>query len=84
MDQNIKKDIEAIWDDRSLLKDPIAQNKIREVIEALDKGQIRVAEPQGKDWTVNDWIKKAVVLYFPLQQMETIEAGFTLDWRSCW
>ncbi|HPG06025.1 MAG TPA: 2,3,4,5-tetrahydropyridine-2,6-dicarboxylate N-succinyltransferase [Saprospiraceae bacterium] len=75
MDQNIKKDIEAIWDDRSLLKDPIAQNKIREVIEALDKGQIRVAEPQGKDWTVNDWIKKAVVLYFPLQQMETIEVG---------
>ncbi|MCB0602173.1 MAG: 2,3,4,5-tetrahydropyridine-2,6-dicarboxylate N-succinyltransferase [Saprospiraceae bacterium] len=75
MDQNIQKDIEAIWDDRSLLRDPSAQNKIREVIEALDKGQIRVAEPQGSEWKVNDWIKKAVVLYFPLQQMETIEVG---------
>ena len=68
--------IEKAWNDRELLKDSQTQNAIREVIELLDKGKLRIAEPtnEGK-WKVNDWLKKAVILYFPIQQMETIEVG---------
>ncbi|MEZ4897670.1 MAG: 2,3,4,5-tetrahydropyridine-2,6-dicarboxylate N-succinyltransferase [Saprospiraceae bacterium] len=75
MEPTIQREIEAIWEDRSLLKDPAAQARIRSVVEALDKGAIRVAEPEGDHWKVNEWIKKAVVLYFPIQKMETIEVG---------
>jgi 2,3,4,5-tetrahydropyridine-2,6-dicarboxylate N-succinyltransferase len=66
--------IEAIWNDRELLKNPSNQLVIKQIIEKLDKGELRVAEPK-KDgsWLVNDWIKKAVILYFPIQQMETME-----------
>ena len=67
--------IEKAWDDRSLLEDQSVQASIREVIEYLDKGRIRVAEPSGDDWAVNDWIKKAVILYFPIQEMKTIKTG---------
>jgi 2,3,4,5-tetrahydropyridine-2-carboxylate N-succinyltransferase len=67
--------IERAWEDRSLLKEADVQRAIREVIEKLDKGQVRVAEPSGDGWKVNEWIKKAVILYFPIQQMETIEVG---------
>jgi len=67
--------IEAAWENRELLKEETTQNTIREVIEQLDKGTLRVAEPKGKDWQVNEWIKKAVILYFPIQKMETIEVG---------
>ena len=67
--------IEEAWDNRELLKNEDTQEKIREVIELLDKGTLRVAEPDGDDWKVNEWIKKAVVLYFPIQKMETIEVG---------
>ncbi len=67
--------IEAAWADRALLKEEKTQNTIREVIEQLDKGKLRVAEPKGDTWQVNEWIKKAVILYFPIQKMETLEAG---------
>ncbi len=68
--------IEAVWDDRSLLANADTQQAIQEVLAALDRGQLRVAEPDGHgDWTVHQWVKKAVVLYFPLQQMATIEVG---------
>ena len=67
--------IEAAWSNRELLKEANTQNTIREVIELLDKGKLRVAEPKGEDWQVNEWIKKAVILYFPIQKMETLEAG---------
>ena len=68
--------IESIWDDRELLKEVTNQQTIRQIIEDLDKGKIRVAEPkQDGTWQVNDWIKKAVILYFPIQQMETMEVG---------
>ncbi len=68
--------IENAWNNRELLKESQTQNAIREVIELLDKGKLRIAEPsnEGK-WKVNDWLKKAVILYFPIQQMETIEVG---------
>lgn len=70
--QNI---IEAAWNDRQLLNDERTQHIIREVIEQLDKGVLRVAEPDGDGWKVNEWVKKAVILYFPLQKMETLHAG---------
>jgi 2,3,4,5-tetrahydropyridine-2-carboxylate N-succinyltransferase len=70
--QNI---IESAWNDRSLLEKPETQEAIRNVISQLDSGQLRVAEPTAEGWKVNEWVKKAVVLYFPIQKMETLEAG---------
>ncbi len=67
--------IEAAWENRELLKDAKTQSSIREIIEQLDKGTLRIAEPKGNDWQVNEWLKKAVILYFPIQGMETMEAG---------
>ncbi len=67
--------IEKAWDDRSLLEDASTQQAIRDVIEDIDNGHIRVAEPHNGAWKVNEWVKKAVVLYFPIQKMETIEVG---------
>ncbi len=67
--------IEKAWENRELLNNPETQNTIREVIELLDKGKLRVAEPIANGWQVNEWVKKAVILYFPIQKMETIEVG---------
>lgn len=70
----MKEIIESIWNDREQLKIKSNQSVIREIIELLDKGEIRVAEPQSDgNWQVNDWVKKAVILYFPIQQMEVME-----------
>lgn len=71
----LKDIIEKAWTDRSLLQDAATQSAIRSVVEKLDKGELRVAEPVSGGWQVNEWIKKAVILYFPIQQMETLEAG---------
>ncbi len=67
--------IESAWDNRSLLEDPQVRKAIEEVIDQLDSGGIRVADPTPEGWHVNEWIKKAVILYFPIRQMETIEMG---------
>ncbi len=73
---NIKSTIELAWENRELLKDAAIQEVIRDVIADLDAGNLRVAAPiEGGDWVVNDWIKKAVILYFPIQKMQTIEVG---------
>jgi 2,3,4,5-tetrahydropyridine-2-carboxylate N-succinyltransferase len=72
---NHQEVIEKAWEDRSLLQDQNTHIVINEVIEKLDKGIIRVAEPTANGWKVNDWIKKAVILYFPIRKMETIEVG---------
>lgn len=71
----LKQQIEAAWENRALLKEENTINAIKQVIENLDKGTLRVAEPVGSNWQVNEWVKKAVVLYFPIQQMKTIEVG---------
>ncbi|MCX6191656.1 MAG: 2,3,4,5-tetrahydropyridine-2,6-dicarboxylate N-succinyltransferase [Flavobacteriia bacterium] len=72
----MKQLIEAAWEDRSLLQDSKTTQAIEAVIGDLDKGLLRVAEPNADGtWTVNDWVKKAVVLYFPMRQMEVFEAG---------
>lgn len=72
---NLIERIEAVWSDRSLLTDPENQRAIRDVVAQLDAGTLRVAEPEGQGWKVNEWVKKAVILYFPIQGMETIEVG---------
>jgi len=71
----MKTVIEAAWEDRTLLKEETTKQAIREVIDQLDKGNLRVAEPNGDHWQVNEWVKKAVVLYFPIQKMKTQTAG---------
>lgn len=68
--------IEAAWLNRELLKQTATINAINEVIDLLDKGSLRVAEPMADGtWQVNDWVKKAVILYFPIRKMATIEVG---------
>lgn len=67
--------IEQAWNDRSQLQNEQVRNTIREVIAGLDAGSLRVAEKIDGKWTVHEWIKKAVILYFPIQQMETISVG---------
>ncbi len=69
----LRESIEAAWLDRGLLKEAATQANIREVLNLLDKGELRVAEPTEDGWKVNEWVKKAVVMYFPIQKMETIE-----------
>lgn len=73
--EDLKSIIENTWDNRDLLQEKEIQLAIRKVIEMLDKGMLRVAEPNGNDWKVNEWVKKAVVMYFPIQKMKTIEVG---------
>jgi 2,3,4,5-tetrahydropyridine-2-carboxylate N-succinyltransferase len=67
--------IEKAWTDRELLDHPETRSAIEKVVDELDKGTIRVAEKTGDGWVVNDWIKKAVILYFPIKKMETLQAG---------
>ena len=74
----MRQEIEQAWEDRGLLKEQRVVQAIEHTIELLDKGELRVADPPtngaGK-WTVNDWVKKAVILYFPTRGMKTLEAG---------
>ncbi len=71
----MQKTIEQAWENRELLKEDAVQQAIREVVEMLDKGKLRIAEKGEEGWKVNEWLKKAVILYFPINQMETIEVG---------
>ena len=71
--QDLRPTIEAAWENRGLLKESVTRQAIRAVVGALDSGELRVAEPTSNGWQVNEWVKKAVVLYFPIQEMETIE-----------
>ena len=73
--ENLQSTIEQAWENRALLQEETTQKVIREVIELLDNGTLRVAEPTINGWQVNEWVKKAVVMYFPIQKMETWEAG---------
>ncbi|MFY7758935.1 MAG: 2,3,4,5-tetrahydropyridine-2,6-dicarboxylate N-succinyltransferase, partial [Flavobacterium stagni] len=71
----LQQTIENAWENRELLKEEATQNAIREVINLVDAGTLRVAQPVDGGWQVNEWVKKAVVLYFPIQKMETFEVG---------
>ena len=71
----MRDEIEKAWDDRALLKERRTVEAIEHVIDLLDKGELRVADPENGEWRVNDWVKKAVILYFPTRGMRTLEAG---------
>ena len=75
MNTEKKQLIEQAWDDRELLKDRSIQDTIREAVEMLDKGHLRIAEKIDGVWQVNEWLKKAVILYFPINDMETMECS---------
>lgn len=72
----MQKIIEAAWENRKLLLEKETLNTINEVIQLLDLGRLRVAEPlEDGSWQVNEWVKKAVILYFPTRKMTTFEVG---------
>ena len=74
--ENLRSIIEEAWENHELLKKSETVQAIEDVLEAIDKGQLRVAEPlDNGEWQVNEWVKKAVVMYFPIRKMETIEVG---------
>jgi len=73
--KQLQQIIENAWNNRELLKEEQTTSAIREVVNLLDLGKLRVAEPTENGWQVNEWVKKAVVLYFPIQKMETFEVG---------
>lgn len=73
--EELRKQIERAWDNKDLLQNIEIQEAIRKVIALLDEGVLRVAEPKNGDWQVNEWVKKAVVMYFPIQKMKTMEVG---------
>jgi 2,3,4,5-tetrahydropyridine-2,6-dicarboxylate N-succinyltransferase len=72
---NLRTLIETAWENRALLQENTTKEAIRTIVDLLDKGELRVAEPTAEGWQVNEWVKKAVVMYFPIQTMETIEVG---------
>ena len=71
----MKDIIEKAWGNRTLLNDDNIKQTIRKIIDQLDKGEVRIAEKINSKWIVNEWIKKAVILYFPIQKMKTIQSG---------
>lgn len=73
--ENLQNLIEQAWEDRSLLTESHTIDAIRKVVHLLDEGSLRVAEPSENGWKVNEWVKKGVVMYFPIQKMKTLEAG---------
>jgi 2,3,4,5-tetrahydropyridine-2,6-dicarboxylate N-succinyltransferase len=82
MTKELKKLIESAWDDRNLINFKEYKEAIEQVILHLDKGEIRVAEQIGDRWHVNDWIKKAVILYFPIREMKEIEVVIRKEIRN--
>ena len=72
---NLRTLIESAWENKALLQENTTKEAIRTIVDLLDKGELRVAEPTTGGWQVNEWVKKAVVMYFPIQTMETIEVG---------
>lgn len=73
--EKIIETIEKVWENRSLVCEHSTIEAVETVVALLNKGELRVAEPSAEGWKVNEWIKKAVILYFPTRKMETIELG---------
>lgn len=72
---NLQKIIEQAWENQGMLAEKEIRNTIEKVIDLLDKGEVRVAEPMSQGWKVNDWVKKAVLMYFPIRDMKVLDAG---------
>ena len=82
--EELKQIVEAAWEDRSLLAAPETRSAIDSVVDLLDKGILRVAQPDEASetgWTVNQWIKKAIILYFPIHDAKTIETN-PFEWHD--
>ena len=80
----MRSTIEKAWENRELLQEQETRDVIAHVIEDIDKGILRVAEPnEDGEWIVNEWVKKAVVMYFPIRQMEVIEVDTWATVGSC-
>ena len=78
----LKTRIDQAWENRELLHDESYRQTIRQVIDLVDRGQLRTAQPVAEgseEWPVNEWVKKAVLLYFPIQPMRKMQAG-ELEW----
>lgn len=73
--ENIRNIIEKAWNERQLLERSEVRDAICDVIEKLDKGEYRIAEKIGNEWVINEWLKKAVLMYFPINKMEVSESG---------
>ena len=76
--ESLRAKIEAVWNDRSLLKTTGYPEAVKEVVRLLDVGELRVASPpsdEGGAWSVHAWVKQAVLLFFGVSGMETIEVG---------
>ncbi|HHG73973.1 2,3,4,5-tetrahydropyridine-2,6-dicarboxylate N-succinyltransferase [Persephonella sp.] len=73
--EELKNLITQAWNERDLLKEKKYQDAVRETIDLLDKGKIRVAQKENGEWIVNEWVKQAILLFFPIQDMEVMEAG---------
>ena len=74
--------VEQAWENREMLKEESVKDAIRRIVEAVDKGVVRCAEPidvENSKWQVNEWVKKAIIMYFPIQTMRTMTAG-ELEW----
>ena len=72
---DLEKLIKNAWVDRSMLVKKEVILAIKTVVDDLDIGRRRIAEPVNGGWQVNEWLKKAVILYFPLMKMQLIEVG---------
>jgi 2,3,4,5-tetrahydropyridine-2-carboxylate N-succinyltransferase len=68
---SLEREIDALWEEL----DPSRAGAVEETIAALDRGELRVAEKRGDEWVVNEWVKKAILLYFRLRPMEPVEVG---------
>ena len=82
MYSELKEIIGQAWENRELLKEESVRQAVRQTVELVDKGELRTAEPVDpakSEWKVNEWVKKAVILYFPIQPMRKMEAG-ELEW----
>lgn len=78
----LKAVVEQAWENREMLNNEEVRAVIRAVVEAVDKGELRCAEPinlENSEWQVNEWVKKAIIMYFPIQTMRTMRAG-ELEW----
>ncbi len=78
MYKELEQIIEQAWSNRELLKDDSVKDVIRQVVELVDKGELRTAEPvdiENSKWQVNEWVKKAIIMYFPIQTMRTMHSG---------
>ena len=71
----MKELIDIVWNNRDLLKEKKYSDAVKSTLEKLNKGEIKVAEKIDSKWIVNEWVKKAVILFFPLMEMKTIELG---------